>query len=99
MEGLAVSGKTYPLTSPATWRRVKTTPKWRFWGKITPLSEHVQNSSIKVQYSTSVHVFPECHADLSVTKKHEFIVPVTKNHSLLAIILRPFGLRRENFDA
>jgi len=44
---------------------------------------------------------PEFHAVMPicpVTKKNNFVVPVTKNTHLFAAILRPSGLLRQNFN-
>jgi len=64
----------------------QNTPKMMVWGKITPLKENFQNSSIKVQERTSIHVFlQEFHPNLS-------------RYKFFAAILRPFGLGHENFN-
>jgi len=56
------------------------------WGKITPLRVHFQNSSIKVQFRTTIDVFPPNFMLICfVTKKCEFTVPVTNK-------LPPFSL-------
>jgi len=39
------------------------------WSKITPFRVNFQNSSIKVQYRTTIDVFPEFLADLSRYKE------------------------------
>jgi len=59
MEGLAKS-KMQPVTCmPVTQRPVNTTGKWWFWGKLIPLNENFQNSSIKVQHSKGIDVFAQ----------------------------------------
>ena len=59
------------------------------------LGQNFQNSSVKVQYyRTPIDVFfPEFHADLPVTKKCEFIVPVTKNDAFSPPFCSPLAQR------
>jgi len=96
MEGLAKLRNVTPdLYRPVTRRPVKATQNWRFGDKITLLRESFENSSIRINTDwrlNSANFMPIC----SVTKKCEFIVPVTKSPTFFAAILRPFGPWRLN---
>jgi len=60
-----------------------------YFGAKSPLSgKNFQNSSIKVQQKTPIDVFfPNFTLICPVTKKSEFIVPVTKMRTFFAAIL------------
>jgi len=69
------------------------------WGKITPLRENFQNSSIlRFNRGHRLTFSPEFHADLSRYKENQLHCVSYKNIHLFAAILLPFDLRRQNFN-
>jgi len=85
--------------SPVTRRPVKTTTKWRFEGKITPLTENFQNSSVKIQQSTAIDVFAgiSCRS-VSLQRKASSYCTRYKNIHIFTAILRPFGPGRQTVN-
>ena len=70
-------------------------PKMAVWGKITPLRENFQNSSIKIQQSTPIDVFARIWCDLSCYKEMRvYCIPVTK----ITYLLLTFGPGRQHFN-
>jgi len=99
MKGLEKSKNVSPWPVGLWHGELLKQPKMAVCGKITPLRVNFHYSSIKVQYRTTIDVFPRISCwSVPLQRNGNSLYPLQITPTLLTAILRHFGPGRKNFN-